>query len=318
MTTEICSMTAYANCQQAIAGIGSIHVEAKSVNSKFLDLNIKIPDYLSSFEPAIRRLISNSIKRGKVDYSLSINFDNAYSFEHLYGAQIRNYITLHADISKQLFEAGINSQDLTIIELIKYITSQNTTKQTWTKMDNAIFVDIQNVAENLTSELIEKFKIDRIKEGQGLRYVLQTILKELQGNLTALEKLLPQAQEDIITKFKFKLEDIKANFINTNISTINSDINSDFEQRVAQEVSIYLNKIDVAEELARLKIHAEEVKQTLDAGGVVGRKLDFLMQELMREANTLSAKSVNIEFRNYAINMKLNIEQMREQIQNIE
>ncbi len=110
MSTDICSMTAYANCQQNLVGIGLMHAEIKTVNSKFLDLYLKLPDYLASFEPTIRKIISHKISRGKVDVSLNINFDPSYKFQNVYADQIRDYISLYNNIYSELSSHNIATQ----------------------------------------------------------------------------------------------------------------------------------------------------------------------------------------------------------------
>lgn len=312
---SINSMTGYARCQQNINKIGLLSCEIKTVNSRFLDIHFKLPDYLNYFESTIRKLLTENFTRGKVDVVCAIAFDNALKSEKCYVSQVNEYLRLFQNIKQLSNNAGIVTQDLIITDLIRELYNKEGIRQ----QDYCLFSsDIKNDIENNLLDLINKTIINlaeqRKREGQSLQCELLRILSNLKQELGNLESLLPQSMEDLKTKFKFKIKDSLSSLV----TDLDSDQEHEMEIRIAQDIVAYLNKIDINEELARLKVHVGEVENLINSGGVVGRRLDFLMQELTREANTLSAKSVSIDFRNMAINLKVYIEQIREQIQNIE
>lgn len=311
MTNSVYSMTAFASRQQLLANYGFVTVEVKAVNSKFLDLNIKLPDYLTSFEHAVRGMVSEKLKRGKVDVSVYVKLDAKFKLDSLYNEQIAEYLLLHSNIKKLADESSITTQELSISEIIKYLNNQGSFRQQLNKN-----TEIQEGIGGIVKQALEQLLLSRSTEGQGLKHVMLALLSETKQAIAKLSEMEPIAKQTLASKFSAKLQDVTRSFA----ETIGDNLipSADLESKVAQEIAIYLNKMDIAEEIARLKLHAEEVANTLEQGGVIGRKLDFLMQELMREANTLAAKSVDIEFRNTAISIKLLIEQMREQIQNIE
>ena len=332
-TNTIHSMTAYTSSQSDFASFGRITCEIKSVNSRFLDLYFKLPEYLSYLEPNIRSFISNKLSRGKVDISLYIKLDPEFKANNLYNKNIKEYLDLYNNIKSISNSNKITNQDLNISEVIKYLSIQeksnnvnsfNPIEYLDNNLKSELDKNILNLLENAISDLISQ----RAKEGNTLQDVLINILNNLKSDVAILEELLPQASLDLKNKFMSKLSESIKDLSNTVNSSSNSagreaniDLGQDLEIKVAQEVAVYLNKVDISEELARLKLHIDEVEcniKNINNNTVVGRRLDFLMQELMRETNTLSAKAVNIDFRNTAINLKVYIEQMREQIQNIE
>lgn len=308
-------MTGYANCQQNVDNMGLISCEIKTVNSRFLDINVKLPDYLNYVEPSVRRLLASNFARGKFDVVCNIKFDNLVKTEKCYSDYIKGYLTLYNNIRQLSKEMGIVTQDLIITDLIRELYNKDGVRQ---QDFNLFSPNSKNDIENNLLDLINKTIINlaeqRKREGQGLQAELLKILLLIKQEIHNLEVLLPQAMSELRSKFKLKIKESLSYLV----VALNADQESELEIRIAQEVTAYLNKIDINEELIRLKVHVAEVDNLIHTGGVLGRKLDFLMQELTREANTLSAKSVNIDFRNIAVNLKVYIEQMREQIQNIE
>jgi uncharacterized protein (TIGR00255 family) len=317
MTNNVCSMTAYASCQQELNDYGLLTVEVKAVNSKYLDLNIRLPEYISYCEPIIRKAISDKIKRGKIDCTVYIKLNQNYKLDNLYNEQIIDYLNLYNKIRKLSDDLDINNQGLLITDLIKFINTQSFAKQPL--YDSYI----QEELIRLIATAMEQLLMHRHKEGRVLQDNLLSILDCINSDISKLEQLAPVAQQDLANKFSTKLREVTHSFIQ-DVHNVHTDIRGkssgavDLEIKIAQEIAVYLNKSDVSEELTRLRLHADEVAHILNNGGAIGRKLDFLMQELMRETNTMSAKAVNIDFRNIAINLKVYIEQMREQIQNIE
>lgn len=336
MTNSICSMTAYASCQQQFTNFGQVSCEIKSVNSRFLDLSIRLPDYLSQLESALRKSVSNVIKRGKVELSLYIKLDQEFKAGKLYKDQISDYLDLYKYIKQVILESdsnstnksdGIEVQGLAISDLIKNLTSTAQYSQNKIILENLVSQDFMQELQGSIIYLVEqglnKLLAERQREGDVLKTVLLNIVKKLRSDTQKLEELLPQTSLELKNKYKQKLSDTMFELLAepSIAASTNDKLTSDLEIKTAQEIAVYLNKADISEELARLKLHIDEVENilvNLPEEALVGRRLDFLMQELMRETNTLSAKAVNIDFRNIAINLKVYIEQMREQIQNIE
>lgn len=328
MTNNVCSMTAYASCQQDFTNFGQVSCEIKSVNSRFLDLSIRLPDYLSQLESALRKSVSQKLKRGKVELSLYIKLDQEFKAGKLYKDQISDYLNLYKYIKQAICSTDkIEVQGLAISDLIKNLTSTSQYSQNKIILDNLVSQDfvqeLQSSIVNLVEQGLAKLLAERQREGEVLKIALLDIVKNLRDNTQKLEELLPQVSLELKNKYKQKLSDTMSELLavpGVEAST-NDKLASDLEIKTAQEIAVYLNKADISEELTRLKLHIDEVENiltNLSKEGLVGRRLDFLMQELMRETNTLSAKAVNIDFRNTAINLKVYIEQMREQIQNIE
>lgn len=317
------SMTAYASSQHRLDGLGLLACEVKTVNSRFVDLYIKAPDYLTFLETKIRSLISSRISRGKVDCVISVKFDPDFKIANFYSERVSEYLSLYKNLQEQSQSVGIRTQDLSLAELLKEMSGRDSygvsKQQLSNVLDSAFLHDFEQSILDLINKTFDSLILQRQREGFVLKNELQTVLNSLNADISKLEEILPEAQQEYIAKFQQKFTKYAGTMLDE-ISQNNKELkqDSDFEVKLAHEMAIYLNKIDISEELARLKLHATEVSNLITNGGVVGRKLDFLMQELMREANTLSAKSVHIDFRNIAINLKVYIEQLREQIQNIE
>lgn len=312
-------MTAYASSQEDINKLALFTCEIKAVNSRFLDINFKLPDFLNFLEPEIRKALSGNFKRGKIEVFCTVKLDQVIKLDRVYTTQIREYLALYNNIKKLAQESGAETQNLLVTDLIKDITSRESSKQQIASLlDDQIKKDIENNLLELINKTIINLAEQRKREGVELQAVLLDILNLFKQDLTKLEGLLPKTIEQLQSKYKLKLQDSLVYLTSNTVSELNTTQEQELQLKIAQEAVAYVNKIDINEELARLKVHLCEVESVLNHGGIVGRKLDFLMQELTREANTLSAKSVDIEFRNIAINLKVYIEQMREQIQNIE
>ncbi len=323
---KIKSMTAFAKQQKNIQGFGLVMCELKSVNSKILDINIRASEQFSEFENIIRGRLTSKLTRGKIDCFIRTLHDEDQLFDitNVTSDNIRNYLELYRNIGSIAEELAIKKQDLIITDIIKLLLDQRTANP---KLPNKFLTLSDNAAELLTTlldDVLCKLDEDKSREGKRLKEVLVALVDKINAHLEKLSDLIEISESEQTIKLKRKLHKIISNF---EISYNNDDklepyagvyIDSQLELRVAQEIAIYIAKMDVSEELARLKIHIDETKNLLNTGTIVGRKLDFLMQELTREANTLAAKSVNIEVRSIALDLKLIIEQMREQIQNVE
>ena len=285
------SMTGYASKTRELAN-GSLSLELKSVNSRFLDIHFRIGDELRSAEPALREAIAARVGRGKVEC-------RAYFMASARGAQqlainaalLGQLGDLDAEVRRQLPEA----RPLAVGEVLR-----------WPGIFGEETVDSEALlaaALATAQEALEDFSASRKREGEKLKAVIKERVDRMRVLVDQVAPHIPAAQAAFQDKLKQRLIDA---------------IGSADDERVRQEVIVFAARIDVAEELARLVTHLDEVERVLKQGGAVGKRLDFLMQELNREANTLGSKSVVSEVSKTAMDLKLLIEQMREQIQNLE
>ena len=293
--TMIKSMTGFGRCEVA-ENNRKFTVEIKSVNHRYLDVNIKMPKKLNFFESAIRAELKNYISRGKVD--LFISYED-YTENH---ANIRYNRELAAEYRKYLRqmqeEFGLED-DIRVSTLSRYpevftMEEQNVDEgELWKELRKAI----QGAAES--------FVQTRVAEGERLR---EDLLQKQDGML-GLVDFIAERSPRIVQEYRQKLEE--------RVKDLLGDAQVD-ESRLLTEVTIFADKVCVDEELVRLRSHIETTKATLQEGGSIGRKLDFIAQEMNREANTTLSKSNDLEVSNCAIELKTEIEKVREQIQNIE
>jgi uncharacterized protein (TIGR00255 family) len=287
----ILSMTGYATLTREFPG-GSLSVEVKSVNGRFLDLQFRLPDELRSIEPALRELIAHRVSRGKVECRIAV----AATANSTPALQLNRALLLElAALQKEVRSVMPDSQVLCVGELLH-----------WPGMlgDDA---QAGNVRKALALEMIEvalrEFSASRAREGEKLKALITERVAYMEALLAQVQPRLPEA----IVAFQEKLA-----------TRLREALGSSDDERVRQEIALYGIKIDVAEELGRLGAHLTEVRRILAAGGPAGKRLDFLMQELNREANTLGSKMVSKELSDASVEFKLAIEQIREQVQNIE
>lgn len=293
--TMIKSMTGFGRCEVA-ENNRKFTVEIKSVNHRYLDVNIKMPKKLNFFESAIRAELKNYISRGKVD--LFISYED-YTENH---ANIRYNRELAAEYRKYLRqmqeEFGLED-DIRVSTLSRYpevftMEEQNVDEgELWKELRKAI----QGAAES--------FVQTRVAEGERLR---EDLLQKLDGML-GLVDFIAERSPRIVQEYRQKLEE--------RVKDLLGDAQVD-ENRLLTEVTIFADKVCVDEELVRLRSHVESTKKALISGGSIGRKLDFIAQEMNREANTILSKANDLEISARAIELKNEIEKVREQIQNIE
>ncbi len=289
------SMTGFGRYEAAEAD-RKITVEMKSVNHRYLDVNIKMPKKLIFFEAAIRAELKNYIQRGKVD--IFITYED-FTENNVCIKYNKDIAAEYMGYLEQMAEDFHLDNDIRVSALSRYpevlaMEEQSPDEEEiWKVLDKAIKGASENFVET------------RIKEGENLREDLISKLNVMLSHVEFITERSPQ----LVAEYKDKLrEKVKELFEDTQMD----------ENRLLMEVTLFADKVCVDEELVRLKSHIETTKSTLIEGGSIGRKLDFIAQEMNREANTILSKANDLEISNRAIELKTEIEKVREQIQNIE
>ena len=285
------SMTAFSR-QQLEHEWGSLTWEIRSVNHRYLEPSVRLPENFRTLENPIRRQLRDKLYRGKIECLLRFRTVEANQIDW----------QLNLDLISQLTKANLEINNniggdykLSSLDILKWpgvISDQS--------IDEEVF---NKEAMGLFEKTLDDLMVVREREGASLRDAILKRIALIQRIIDSIQAKMPsiilKQKENLLNK----LEDIKAEFEPT---------------RLEQEITRLAQKADVDEELDRLNSHLQEAKRVLDSGGQIGRRLDFLMQELNREANTLSSKSIVVETTQSAVELKVLIEQMREQIQNIE
>ena len=285
------SMTGYAAVSRELPQ-GAIALEMRSVNSRFLDLQFRIAEDLRSAEPGLRELIGGSLTRGKIDCRLGFS---AASLAQTQPQMNHEVLQRLAQLSAAVRATIPDALPLRIVDVLHWpgvIAEDADAGET-----------LRNAALDAAKEALRELAAARAREGEKLAAMIRERVSAIRTRLKALEPLIPQALSAYQDKLATKLREV---------------LSGGEEERIRQEVAVFGVRIDVAEELSRLATHLDEVDRVLDSGGAVGKRLDFLMQELNREANTLGSKSVSKELSAAVLEFKLMIEQMREQVQNLE
>jgi uncharacterized protein (TIGR00255 family) len=292
----ILSMTGYAMVTRELPS-GAMNLEIKSVNSRFLDLMFRLNDEVRSLEPLLREMVSEKVSRGKVELRLGYGKEAA-------GTPGRAGRPLNVSLAavERLAEAAAQVKrvipgalDLRVMEVLHW---PGVIEDTSLSAE-----ELREIVVGMAKEAIAEFTASRQREGEKLKAMLLARVAGIEDWVRKIEPLMPQIVADYHAKLATRLREA---------------LGSTDDERVRQEVAMFGIKIDVAEELSRLGAHLSEVRRVLNKGGASGKRLDFLMQELNREANTLGSKSVSTEVSGAAMEMKILIEQMREQVQNLE
>lgn len=285
------SMTGYAALERDL-GPARITLELKSVNGRFLDLNFRCAEELRFLEMPLREKISAAIGRGKVDCRLYLQPNSGAATQLAPNfALVAQLGSLDAEVRGVLTEAA----PLSVAEVLRWPGVLAAEAITPERLQTECFA--------LFDTVLGEFLASRAREGARLTEVLLERAARMRAEVAKVEPMVPAAIADYTGRLATKLREAVANLD---------------EDRIRQEIGVFAAKIDVAEELARLITHLGEVERVLAKGGAVGKRLDFLMQELNREANTLASKSVSAAVTAIALELKLLIEQMREQVQNLE
>ena len=289
------SMTGFGRCEVAESN-RKFTVEMKSVNHRYLDVNIKMPKKLNFFESAIRSELKNYISRGKVDIFISYEDFSENNSSVRYNKELAEEYLKYLRQMAQDF--GLDD-DIRVSTLSKY--PEVFTMEEQNIDEEELWKELQKAVQGAS----EMFVQTRIVEGEHLR---NDLIDKLDGMLKLVD-FITERSPKIIAEYKEKLEE--------KVRDLLADTAID-EGRLLTEVTIFADKVCVDEELVRLRSHIETTKSTLQAGGSIGRKLDFIAQEMNREANTILSKANDLEISNCAIELKTEIEKVREQIQNIE
>jgi uncharacterized protein (TIGR00255 family) len=290
------SMTGYAAASRDM-GSAVLNFEIKSVNSRYLDIGFRISEDLRFLEMALRERISERVGRGKIEVRGYLQAQAQAG----QGGGVRRQtpdVTMLADLARlqdEVRQSLPQAEPLSVAEVLRW---------PGVLADDTLSAEhLQAAGLELFSGLLDEFLASRNREGAKLADVLRDRATRMRQQVAAVAPLVPVALVAYQERLATKLREAVANLD---------------EDRIRQEIGVFAAKIDVAEELARLITHLDEVERVLKKGGAVGKRLDFLMQELNREANTLSSKSVSSEVTAIALELKLLIEQMREQVQNLE
>lgn len=289
------SMTGFGRCEVA-ENNRKFTVEMKAVNHRYLDVNIKMPKSLNFFESAIRTELKNYISRGKVDVFITYEDFSEKTSSVRYNKELaKEYLTY---LNSMAEDFGLDN-DIRVSTLSKY--PEIFVMEEAGIDEEELWKGVREAVDGAA----EMFVKSRIAEGENLK---NDLIEKL-DNMLKLVDFISERSPQIVTEYRRRLEDKVKELLGDN--TVD-------EARLLTEVTIFADKVCVDEEIVRLRSHIETAKNTLQEGGSIGRKLDFIAQEMNREANTTLSKSNDLEISNCAIELKTEIEKVREQIQNIE
>ncbi|MDQ6881684.1 MAG: YicC family protein [Pseudomonadota bacterium] len=297
------SMTGYASAQQSAgpAAAGSsvasrLGLEIRSVNSRFLDLSFRLPDELRQHEPALRELLTAKLKRGKVELRAAIETSGADNLREPNTRVLQRLNALQDMVRSWLPDAPA----LSVADVIRLGATEQGGDTEWAETLNA-----------LAGKTLKDLMSAREREGARLATMLLGHLQQLRELANHALPLVPQLVEQQRTRFLERWKEAMS------LSEGNTPPEA-AQDRALTEATSFAIRIDVAEELTRLGSHIEEIERLINKGGEVGKRLDFLIQELHREANTMGSKSAALDLTRISVDMKVLVEQMREQVQNIE
>lgn len=289
------SMTAYARCDRNTQW-GNLAWELRSVNHRYLEVGVRMPEELRASEPQVRELLAKRLGRGKVDCLLRYQPREDAGAEIVPDdALVSRLVAVGRKFERIAAENSTTIEPLRVIDILRWPGALHSVE-----LDaDALATESLQLLDNTLNELVEA----RQREGKQLAGVIRQRL---------------DAVDEIVQSVRAWLPDVLKNFRERLVTRL-ADLRQELDQsRLEQEIVLFAQRIDVDEELDRLGVHLTEVRRVLDQHGQIGRRLDFLMQEFNREANTLGSKAVDIRLTNAAVDLKVLIEQMREQVQNIE
>jgi uncharacterized protein (TIGR00255 family) len=294
------SMTGYGHCSAAVAaGPDTIELDIRSVNSRFLDLTFKLADELRPHETALREAVSSSLKRGKVEVRAHVVRPAGAGLREPSQASLAVLARLEAAVLRQLPAATT----LSVADVLRMTLSETNAAEGPLDYSAALLLATRSGLEGLRES--------RGREGAKLAVMLQERTAGLRELASRAAPLIPELVELQRQRFIEKF--------NQAAQSLDASVNpASLQDRALSEATAYAIRIDVAEELNRLGAHIDEIDQLLAKGGELGKRLDFVIQELLREANTLGSKASSLALTRISVDMKVLIEQMREQVQNIE
>lgn len=291
----ILSMTGYATGSAEIDS-GSLTLDLRAVNHRYLDIQLRMPDELRGFEGVLREAIASQLQRGKVECRINYAARSAQTGAALNLDMLRQL----AAWSKEVQDALPDVRSLSVADVLRWDGVLET--------PNASTEELRATLLDLLQSVLQEFSASRVREGEKLKDFLLQRVEKIESLRNEVLPHVPAAiaayEQKLIARLREAMQ--------------NAPIQDTWDERLRQEISLFAGKIDVDEELSRLASHLTEMRRILAQGGAVGKRLDFLMQELNREANTLGSKSVDAGVSRSAMEMKILIEQMREQIQNLE
>jgi len=306
---SVYSMTGYASASAgaarqddggaaATAGAGSsVSAELRSVNGRFLDLSLRLPDELRALEPALRELVAGAVKRGKVELRIASQRDADAGLPAPGSDQLSRLARIEGSVQNWLPKAA----PLSVHEALQWCRGGTATE------------GLDEAAMQAAREAVAALRKARGREGERLAAVLHERIGHLRTLAEQARPLLPAVVQRQQQRFLERWREALA------ASGAAQSVSAEaLQERALNEAATFAIRIDVAEELARLTSHLDEIERLLRKGGEIGKRLDFLIQELQREANTLGSKSAALELTGVSVEMKVAIEQMREQVQNIE
>jgi uncharacterized protein (TIGR00255 family) len=307
-------MTGYASAQHSPgpapaggeargAAAGRLGLEIRSVNSRFLDLSFRLSDDLRQHEPALRELLTARLKRGKVEVRAAIETGGAESLREPNPRTLQRLNALQDTVRSWLPEAA----SLSVADVIRIGSSDHGGETDWSA-----------ALTTLAGKTLKELLAAREREGARLATMLLGHLQQLRELAQQALPLVPQLVEQQRTRFLERWKEAMALGHGAAGAAAGSTAAEAAQDRAMTEATSFAIRIDVAEELTRLGSHIEEIERLIKKGGEVGKRLDFLIQELHREANTMGSKSAALELTKISVDMKVLIEQMREQVQNIE
>lgn len=287
----IFSMTGFAALEQPIEN-ATLLLELRAVNSRYLDVHFKLDESLRSLEPTIRELLSAHLSRGKLECKVHLIQRSQSNHAPKLDEQLMQQLAALQARTQTLFP---ESRPLSVADILRWpgVVMHDELSQA------SLIEDVKQLVERGLQDL----NASRQREGEKLKALILDRLQQIEVLVAKVKPLLPELNKEHQLKLETKLHET--------LKTIDQD-------RIAQELVLFAQRIDVDEELSRLTAHISEVKRILNSNVPAGKRLDFLMQELNREANTLGSKSVSVHTTQVSMELKVLIEQMREQIQNIE
>jgi len=301
------SMTGYASVRHVTTPASSesesknlpgshLGLEIRSVNSRFLDLSFKLPEELRQFEPALRELVTGRLKRGKVELRATLEANSQNAIPDLSARLLQRLNTVQDSVKAWLPDA----QPLSVADVIRLAAGELASSPGWRDQ-------ILPLGEQAINDLLSA----RQREGERLATMLLERVSQLRGLAAQAVPLVPQLVAQQRQRFLDRWQEAM-------VLTEGSILPEAAQDRALTEATAFAIRIDVAEEITRINSHLDEIERLIHKGGELGKRLDFLIQELHREANTMGSKSAALELTHISVDMKVLIEQMREQVQNLE